>query len=384
MNDFDVAIVGSGFCGSIIAYLVAEKLNKKVLVVEKRNHIAGNMYDEYTKDGILIQKYGPHIFHTNNDEIYNFITSLWKFNSYDLKCKVVMDNITTPSPFNFQTIDDFYTKNEAEMLKERIKKYYYNAEKTTIVEMLKSEDEYIKKYAEFLFEKDYKLYTAKQWGISPEEIDVSVLSRVPVVFSYKDGYFDDKYQIMPVGGFTKMFDRILNHPNITVKLNTDALDYLEIKENKIYFNGKDIPVVYTGEIDKLFNYKHEKLPYRSLYFEYKTMDVDSYQDGAVVAYPQEVGYTRITEFKKLPEQDVKNKTTIAMEYPVKYLEDKNGKEPYYPIPNKKNQDIYDKYYYEANKFDNLILCGRLADYKYYNMDNAIQRAMDVFNDKFLK
>lgn len=381
MKNYDVVVVGSGFCGAIISRQIAKELNKKVLLVERRNHIAGNMFDYKDEAGILLQKYGPHIFHTNKKDVYEYLTDIWDFEKYHLKCRVVMDGISTPSPFNFQTIDDFYEKNEATELKKRLSSYYSGMKKVTIVEMLKSEDHVIREYAEMLFEKDYKLYTSKQWGISPDEIDISVLSRVPVILSYEDGYFDDLFQVMPKGGFTSLFDRILDEENIDIMLETDAMDFLELDKtnSQIYFKGckKSVPVIYTGEIDRLFNYEYGELPYRSLRFEYKTYDIDSFQDAAVTAYPQAEDYTRITEFKKLPHQNVAGKTTVAYEYPLKYK--KNAKlEPYYPILTEDNTLLYNKYYELATKFDNLFLCGRLADYKYYNMDDAISRALSVY------
>ena len=374
---YDYIVVGAGLSGSIIARNLAKK-GKKVLVLEKRNHIAGNIYDFVNEDGILVQQYGPHIFHTNITEVWEYLNKFGKWKDYFLECMVYMNGKYTPSPFNFKTIDDYFTKDEADEIKSHIRTVYGEAPKATIVEMLNSEDEIVRKYANFLFDNDYSLYTAKQWGIKPSEIDVSVLKRVPVLFSYKTGYFDDKYQAMPVGGFTKIIENILNHENITVELNANAKDNIHIDsvKNTILFEEKEIPVVWTGALDELFDFKYGKLPYRSLRFEWKTENKDSYQEAPVVAYPQEDGFTRITEYKKLPVQPVSGKTTVAVEYPLQ-VSDTSEVEPYYPIPNDRNQEMYLKYRTDADKITNLTLCGRLAEYKYYNMDLVIDRAMKI-------
>ena len=374
----DALVVGAGFAGSVIARFIAEELNKKVVIIEKRNHIAGNMYDYIDENGILVQKYGPHIFHTNDEEVMNYIKRFADWEDYKLECMVYMNDKFTPSPFNFKTIDDYFDEYKAKIIKENLLSEYPDRDRATIIEMLNSKNEVVKEYANFLFENDYSLYTAKQWGISPKEIDISVLKRVPVLFSYETGYFNDLYQCQPKGGYTKFFERILDHENITVKLNIDAKEVLKVKESKLIYEGKkiDIPVIYTGPIDELFNYKYGKLPYRSLKFEFKILNKDSYQDAPVVAYPQEEGYTRITEYKKLYNQEITGVTMIGVEYPFLYSENKQT-EPYYPIPNNDNEKLYNKYFEEVSYIKNLILCGRLAEYKYYNMDQIIKKTLEV-------
>ncbi|WFR56311.1 UDP-galactopyranose mutase [Anaerocolumna sp. AGMB13025] len=380
---YDCIIVGAGFCGSVIARKLAEESNKKVLILEKRNHIAGNAYDEFNEYGILIQKYGPHIFHTNSDEVYAFITRYGAWKDYRLNCEVFMDGVYTPSPFNFKTIDTFYPEEYARKLKQNILEEYPNRDKATIVEMLESKNPIVKQYANMLFEKDYSLYTAKQWGIEPSKIDISVLKRVPVRFNYEDRYFDDKYECFPKKGYTNFFENLLNHENITVKTNIDALKEIQIddKKGKVYINSIEtkVPVVFTGAIDELLAYKYGKLPYRSLYFKYETKDLDSFQNAPVVAYPQVPDYTRVTEYTKLPHQDGHGKTTIAYEYPLQYKYDSDLEiEPYYPIINDSNFNLYSEYLNHLKDIKSLFLCGRLADYKYYNMDNAIERAFLVY------
>lgn len=376
--NYDLVIVGCGFTGATIAYKAA-KDGKKVLILEKRNHIAGNMYDYIDDAGILVQKYGPHSLHTNSDEIYKFVTSISDWDEYILRARVEILEKYTPSPFNFKTIDQYYQKDKAEKLKRELSSNYQGRDKVTVVELLNSSNDLIKEYAEFLFKYDYRPYTAKQWGIAPEELDVSILKRVPVRLDYKDQYFDDKYQLMPHNSFTDFFNKMLDNPLIDIKLNTDVRDLVVINEEGIIFNGKklNIPFVYTAPLDELFAYKFGKLPYRSLKFDIKTINVDSYQETSGVAYPMAKGYTRITEYKKIPVQDIKGRTTIAVEYPVEYGSE-FGIEPYYPILTVESMNKYDKYRKLASKVSNLFVCGRLGDFKYYNMDDAILRAFKVY------
>jgi len=378
MDKCDCIIVGAGFCGSVIARKIAEQ-GKKVLILERRNHIAGNMYDEIDSNGILVQRYGPHIFHTNSKEVYEFITRYDAWNNFHHKPAVEMNGIVTPAPANFTTIDLLYSKEEAEVLKTSLETRYPGKKNVTILELLECDDKVIKEYAKKLYELNYQPYTAKQWGIPLEEVDPNVLKRVPIRLDYIDGYFDDEFQCMPEKSYTHFFKNLLDHENIQVMLDTDALDMLEVipEKGQVLFKNKPIsvPVVYTGAIDELLDYKYGQLPYRSLRFDYHTKNVDSFQEASVVAYPKAEGYTRITEFKKLPPQNVKGRTTIAYEYPLPA--DKESNEPYYPISTDENLSLYNKYKSDIKKIPNVFLCGRLADYKYYNMDAAILQAFDV-------
>ena len=371
----DALVIGCGLTGAVAARFLAEELNKKVVIWERRNHIGGNMYDYYDEHNILVHKYGPHTFHTNNKALFDYINRFAEWKEYKLTCMAYINGKFTPTPFNFQTIDDYYDEADADDLKERIKNFFAGRDTATVLEVLNCPDEKIRAYAQFLFDNDYSLYTAKQWGVPASEIDPSVLKRVPLRFSYNVGYFDDKYQVMPAESYTEFFTNLLNHPNITVRLGVEALEHLQIKNNRIYIDGviQNMPVIYTGALDELFALSEGKLPYRSLRFEWKYEDIESKQDAPVVAYPQAEGFTRITEYKKLPVQDVKG-TTYAVEYPLTYNENE-AMEPYYPVLTEQSQQVYAKYAAKAQKVKGLYCAGRLADFKYYNMDQALERAL---------
>ena len=372
-------IIGCGLSGSVIGRELAEA-GHNVTLWDRRNHIGGNMYDYKDDHGIVVHKYGPHCFHTNDKNLYDYMCKYNQWRPFRIMCQAEIDGKATPSPFNFQTIDDFYSKEDAEALKNALKEEYPNREFVTVVEALESHNQLIHQYAEFLFEKDYCLYTAKQWGMSPSEIDPSVLKRVPLRLSYKDGYFDDEFQVMPVTTYEDFFKNILNHPNITVKLGVEAFDSLTLDEklHKVLVNGDaSYTIVFTGALDELFGCKYGKLPYRSLRFDWKYEDKESFQGAPLVAYPQAEGYTRIVEYKKLPEQNVKG-TSYAVEYPLPYKQGEDV-EPYYPVLTEESQVLYAKYQQLAATYQNLIPCGRLADFKYYNMDQCLERALNQAN-----
>lgn len=376
----DILIIGAGLTGAVIARELAEKHNKSVVIWERREHIAGNMYDYKDEHNILVQKYGPHTFHTKEKYLYDYMCKYGEWQPYKLKCMAVIDGIATPSPFNYKTIDDFYSPEEAQELKTRIEKEYRDRKTATVLEVLNAKDEKIRQYGEFLYEKDYKLYTAKQWGIPADKIDKSILERVPLRFSYDEGYFDDEYEVMPKISFTNFFENILNHKNIKVILNKEALNHIKIEDNNILIDNKNlnIPVIYTGALDELFNLEYGRLPYRSLRFELKYEEKVSFQEAPVQAYPQAEKFTRITEYKKLPYQNVKG-TTYAVEYPLHYENNDNEyMEPYYPVLTEDSKNLYAEYEEKAKNIKNLIYAGRLADFKYYNMDKALKRALEVY------
>ena len=381
MADFnmDYLVIGCGLSGAVVARHLAER-GRQVTIWERRDHIGGNMYDYVDEHGFLVQKYGPHTFHTKKKELYDYMCRFGRWQDYKLTCGAAWGGKYTPTPFNFTTIDTFYPAEKAELLKEKLKKAFSGRDTATVVEVLAHPDEDIRGYAEFLFQNDYAPYTAKQWGVSPSEIDPSVLKRVPLRFSYEEGYFDDPYQVMPEQSFTHFFQNLLDHPNIHIELGVEALDHIQIRNDRIFLDGVplEIPVVYTGALDELFGGIYGRLPYRSLRFEWKYEEKDSLQDAPVVAYPQEAGYTRITEYKKLPVQTGTG-TSYALEYPLTYQEG-TQQEPYYPVLTEQSQQQYEQYRRAAEAVPNLICCGRLADFKYYNMDQALEQALRAFEN----
>lgn len=371
-------VVGSGIVGCVVARELAEA-GAKVTIYERRNHTGGNVYDYKDEHGIQVHLYGPHIFHTKIYRVWNYVTKYCKFKDYNLVCGSVMDGKCVPTSFDFKSVDVFFPE-ESDIIKEHIKEVFGDQKSASVLEMLECEDEYVKKFAQYLYDKDYAPYTAKQWGISPDKVDRQIFKRVPVLFSYGSKYFDDPYQAMPINGYMELIDNLLNHENIEVKTGVEALEHIKIKDNEIYMDNEKIDgtVIYTGPIDELFECKFGKLPYRSLRFEWKYEDIDSFQEMPVVAYPQAEGYTRITEYKKLPVQDVRG-TTYAVEYPLPYVQGESN-EPYYPVLTDESKELFERYAKLADDVNGLICCGRLADFKYYNMDLAINRALEVVDE----
>ncbi|MCI7638754.1 MAG: UDP-galactopyranose mutase [Clostridiales bacterium] len=375
-SNCDYLVVGCGLSGAVVARHLAQQ-GKQVTIWERRDHIGGNMYDYVDEHGFLVQKYGPHTFHTKIKHLYDYMCQYEQWEPYRLTCGAVWDGKYTPTPFNFSTIDTFYPEDKAQALKQKLTEAFAGRETATVVEVLEHPDPDIRGYAQFLFSNDYAPYTAKQWGVDPSEIDPSVLKRVPLRFSYNVGYFDDAYEVMPRHSFTRFFENLLDHPNVRTELGVDALEHLKVRDNRLFLDGKQlqIPVVYTGALDELFGGVYGQLPYRSIKFDWRYEDIDSLQDAPVVAYPQEPGFTRITEYKKLPVQE-KPGTSYAVETSLPYREGEKM-EPYYPVLTEASLAQYAKYHAMADQIPNLIYCGRLADFKYYNMDQALDRALQI-------
>lgn len=382
---YDVIIIGSGFAGATLARKFAEN-NQKVLILEKRNHIGGNMYEEVLENGIRIHKYGPHIFHTNSDRVFEFLRQFGDWYFYEHRVLGKINDKLVPIPFNFKSLEILYNQKEASMLKEKLLKKYPDQKKISILDLINDQDKEIQKLGRFIYKNVFENYTAKQWNMPISQIDTSVINRVPVILGYDDRYFQDKIQYMPKDGYTEIFNNMLNHPNITVELSTNALDKLTVKGNKIYYLQQEFtnPVIYSGAIDELFSYQYGALPYRSLKLDFETKNMNYYQPVSVVNYPNEERFTRITEFKYFSNCLLSSSTTILKEYPQNY-DYKNEKSiPYYTIQNEENLKLYHQYLNQANKISNLYLCGRLAEYKYYNMDAVIERALDLYETIFEK
>lgn len=380
---YDYVVVGSGFCGSVIARKIAEELDKKVLLLEKREQIAGNMYDYPDENGIMIQKYGPHTFVTDKAEIVEYISQYSDWHEYLVNNVAEIDGQLIPSPFNFKAIEMMYPPEHAQELIRRLSQKFPGVERVPIFMLAECEDEMIQEYAERMYIKDYIPYTCKQWGIPPEQIDRSVIARVKIVLSYDTKYMQQKYQLMPDVSFTQFFTNLLNHPNITVKTGIDALDHIQVDFDtqtvRFLDEGTTVPVIYTGPIDELFENRFGRLPYISLDIKNVTHDEDYHQATPLIVYPQAEGYTRSSEYKYFYNQKVDGKTTVSFEYPMQYDPDAEvGNIPYYPVINDANMSVYNQYRALADSFSNLYVCGRLGDYKYYNMDAAIERAFEVF------
>ena len=367
-------IVGAGISGSVLANLIAERLDKKVLIIDRREHIAGNCFDYLNvNENITVHKYGPHIFHTNNKEVWDYLSNFTKWHYFYLKPNVMIEGNRVSLPFTLKTLRELFSFSMSERIENKlIAKYGYGV-KVPILDFQKSKDKDLNFIGKFVYENVFKNYTIKQWGLKPEEIDASVTARVPIYISNDSRYFQDKYQAIPIKGYTKLIENILNHKNITVQLNTDykTLSQNEIKEFKTIF--------YTGAIDEYFNYQYGELTYRILKFDIMTIDKEYYQKSVVTNYPNDYDFTRITEHKYFLDEK-SNKTIISLEYPRAFSFGKN--EIYYPINNDKNDKIYNKYLRESKKLNNVYFFGRLGDYKYYNMDLAVERVLKLFKEIF--
>jgi UDP-galactopyranose mutase len=357
---YDYLIVGAGYAGSVLAERLARGSNKKILIVDKRPHIAGNAYDHYNDAGILVHKYGPHIFHTNSKEIFEYLSRFTQWRQYQHRVKASVDGQLLPIPINLDTVNKLYGLNLTSF---QVEDFFASvAEKKEVIRT--SEDVVVNKVGRELYEKFFRNYTRKQWALDPSELDAAVTSRVPTRTNRDDRYFTDSYQAMPLHGFTRMFENILDHPNIHIMLN---VDYRDVKE---YIPYREM--IYTGPVDEFFDLRFGKLPYRSLEFKHETHDVEWYQEAPVVNYPNDYLYTRITEFKYLSGQEHKQ-TSIVYEFP------QAEGDPYYPIPRPENAELYKKYQKLADETEGVYFVGRLATYKYYNMDQVVGQALSVYS-----
>lgn len=382
---YNSIIIGAGCAGVTVARRLAEEGHQKVLVLEKRNHIAGNCYDALDEYGILVHVYGPHIFHTNDKKVYDYLSRFTEW--YDYQHEVVADvyGKLIPVPFNLNTLQLVYGEEKAANLTKKLVDKFGMGSKVPILELMNSDDDDIKGIADYVYQNIFLKYTMKQWGQKPEDIDPGVTGRVPVFISYDNRYFQDKYQGMPLHGYTPMFEDMLDHPNITVQLGVDANECMKFADGKIYYQGEEFKgnVIFTGQVDDLFNHEYGMLPYRTLDFKFENYDQESYQGRSLVNYTVDQDYTRITEFKYLTNQKKKECTTIVKEYPKSYTGD-SSETPYYAIINEDNVAKYNMYKKKAEEFGNLILLGRLAEYKYYNIDAIVGKAYEVAEELISK
>jgi len=377
-NKYNCIVAGSGFAGAVAARELAERGNKKVLIVEKRNHIGGNSYDLLDETGILVHKYGPHIFHTNQESVYKYLSRFTKWRDYEHEVVGNVYGMQIPVPFNLNSLHMVYDSDKADRLEKELVSTYGLDNKVTILELRKNVNPELAELADYVYDNVFLRYTQKQWGTSPDEIDPAVTARVPVYISRDNRYFQDKFQGIPEEGYTALFENLLDHSNIDVALSTDVKDVLTFSGESMLLFGMPFKgtVIYTGAVDELFGYEYGKLPYRTLDFGFESYDREWFQRYGTVNYTVDQDYTRITEFKHLSGQVNKNKTTIMKEYPRAYT----GAEdeiPYYSINNPKNNELYGKYLKLTSTFPDFHLLGRLAEYKYYNMDAIVNRALQL-------
>lgn len=375
---YDCIVVGAGIAGAAAARILAEDAGKKVLVLERRSHIGGNCYDEKDAHGILIHNYGPHIFHTSLEDVYAFLSRFTDWYAFGHEVVAKVGDKLIPVPFNLNTLHMVYDKEKADRLEQKLIAAYGEGSRVPIMKLRENEDPDIREIAQYVYENVFLKYTMKQWGQKPEEISPEVTGRVPVLVSYDNRYFQDKYQGVPKDGFTPMFERMFDHENIEVRTNTDCTKVLSFDGDKIFFDGEVFKgdVIYTGALDELFDCRFGRLPYRSLDFHFEHLDEDSFQGHSVVNYTVSEDYTRITEFKYLTGQKDTDGTTIVKEYPFAYTGAK-GEIPYYAILNEENQALYEKYKALTDGMKNFHLLGRLAEYKYYNIDAMTKKAMEL-------
>jgi UDP-galactopyranose mutase len=356
---FDYLIVGAGFAGSVLAERLARVDGKKVLIIDKRPHIAGNAYDHYNDHGILVHKYGPHIFHTNSREVFEYLSQFTQWRQYEHRVLASVDGQLVPIPINLDTVNKLYGLSLTSFQVEE----FFKSVAEPKSQIRTSEDVIVSKVGRELYEKFFRNYTRKQWDLDPSELDASVTARVPTRTNRDDRYFSDSYQAMPLHGYTRMFENMLDHKNIKIMLNVDyreAAKYIPYKQ-----------IIFTGPVDEYFDYRYGKLPYRSLEFKHETHNTALYQPAPVVNYPNEHLYTRITEFKYLTGQE-HSKTSIVYEFP------RAEGDPYYPIPRAENAELYKKYQTLAAATTGVHFVGRLATYKYYNMDQVVAQALSIF------
>ena len=375
---FDCLVIGSGYAGSVAAREMAERGGRRVLVLERRGHVGGNAYDCLDEHGILIHKYGPHIFHTSERRVFDYLSRFTGWRDYQHRVVANVHGRFLPVPFNLTSLHMAFPEEKAARLEDKLLSAYSANARVTILSLRENTDPELREVADYVYENVFVHYTMTQWGQPPEEIDPATTARVPILLSRDDRYFQDPYQGMPLEGYTPLFQRMLDHPRITVELGVDARERMALEDGVIRLDGEPFagPVIYTGEVDELFSFRFGHLPYRTLDFDFETLEVDRFQPTATVNYTVSEDYTRITEYKQLTGQVVPGRTTIMKEYSRAYT-GSPGEIPYYAVISPENNALYGRYRDLAGGFSNLHLLGRLAEYKYYNMDAIALRALTL-------
>lgn len=361
-------VVGCGFSGAVMARKLAEEMNEEVMVIDAKEHIGGNSYDYYDKNGICVHRYGTHIFHTNNAEVWRYLSRFTSWHPYMHEVKGIVDGQEVPIPFNLNSIGRVFPQALAARLEQKLlDKFGFNV-KVPILDLRRSKDADLEFLAQYIYEKVFLEYTLKQWQLKPEELDPAVTGRVPVYISRDNRYFQDKYQGIPRNGYTALIKNILDHPKIKVILNTP---YSSVKKDIQYSK-----MFYTGPIDEFFDYRFGELPYRSLNFEFVEYNREFFQGNSVINYPCNYDFTRIGEYKYFL-GDQSAKTVVSFEYPEPFVKGRN--ERYYPISKPENTELYNRYAAAAARLKNVWFLGRLGEYKYYDMDKAVNRSLEIFN-----
>jgi len=383
---FDTIIIGSGFAGSVIAERLATQQDKKVLIIDKRRHIGGNCFDCYDEHGILIHQYGPHLFHTDNKTVFDYLSQFTQWRPYQHEVLAFIDGQKVPVPFNLNSLHALFPKSLADSLELKLIEAFGFGVKVPILELRNTDDSELKFLADYIYDKIFVNYTAKQWGKKPEDISPEVTARVPVYISRDNRYFQDKYQAIPKQGYSKIFESMLNHPNISVLLNTDFNDVFNVnfESGEMTFMESEFKgqLIYTGLIDELFDSRFGELPYRSLDFKFEHLEKDQFQQKTTINYPNDYDFTRITEFKHISQQTISG-TSIVKEFPQDFERNNPTKNiPYYPVFTEENKAILDRYIDFSKNFPKITLVGRLAENRYYDMDDIVARALQVYTDQF--
>lgn len=381
---YDCVVIGCGLAGSVIARELAERAGMKVLIIERRCHIGGNTYDFLNNDDILVHKYGPHIFHTNKKRVYDYLSRFTEWRDYSHEVLANIHGRLTPVPFNLNSLYMVFDKDKASNLEQKLISVYGMNQRISITKLREQTDIDLLQLAGYVHENIFLHYTLKQWGTTLEAIDSSVTARVPVIISRDNRYFQDTYQGMPANGYTSLFEELLEHPNINLWLDTDTTDLLDISDNKVYFDRTEFngTVIYTGALDELFGCRFGRLPYRTLDFQFETHNTTWFQPKGTINYTVDEPFTRITEFKHLTGQAVSGKTTILKEYPREYTGAKD-ETPYYPVLNSNNSELHKRYYNLTKDIPGFHLLGRLAEYKYFNMDEIVEHALNLADNIIL-